>query len=59
MPIPYHINITITILIIFLPVFQDEFLAAVDGAVAVHHHHRGWKIKQAGGQHKQPKVRIK
>ena len=39
------------------PIFQDQLLAAVDGAVAVHHHHRGWEIEQAGGQHKQPKVK--
>ena len=47
-----HIHIIITILMIFLPVFQDQFLAAVDSAIAVHHHHGGWEIKEAGGEHK-------
>ena len=43
-------------IIIFPPIFQDQFLAAVDGAVAVHHDHRGREIKEAGGQHKQPGI---
>ena len=39
------ITITIIIISIIKPVFHDELLTAVDGAVAVHHHHRGREIE--------------